>query len=135
MGLMKIRGYLIDTNVAIAILADENTTMKWVQQANVDKIPLFFSVVTECEVFSGVKSELEIHRIKLFTPRRCLNVDSKVARRAGHIRREQRMKGRKLKTADALIIATAVENQLAIVSRDSDMNFAEKEFGIPVIRP
>jgi hypothetical protein len=41
MGLMKIRGYLIDTNVAIAILADENTTMKWVQQANIDKIPYF----------------------------------------------------------------------------------------------
>jgi tRNA(fMet)-specific endonuclease VapC len=47
----------------------------------------------------------------------------------------QRMKGRKLKTADALIIATAIENQLAIVSRGSDMYFTEKEFGIPVIRP
>jgi hypothetical protein len=65
------------------------------------------------------------------TPERAKEMQEEVKK----MRREQRIKGRKLKTADALIIATAIENQLAIVSRDSDMYFTEKEFGIPVIRP
>lgn len=132
---MKIRGYLLDTNIAIAILGNEEAAIYFVQQAHQDKIPLFFSVITECEVVSGIRSELELHKIKLFTPQRCISVDSKIARKAGHLRHEQKKKGRKLKTPDALIIATALEYQLALVSRDSDMNFVEREFDIPFLRP
>lgn len=63
-------------------------------------------MITECEVLSVVKSELELHKIKLFTSQRCIDVDSKIARKAGHLRREQKAKGRKLKTPDALIITS-----------------------------
>jgi predicted nucleic acid-binding protein len=44
------------------------------------------------------------------------------------MRREERNKGRKLKTPDALIIATAMEHGLTLVSRDQDMKFAEAEY-------
>lgn len=44
------------------------------------------------------------------------------------------MKGRKLKTPDAIIIASALEYELALVSRDSDMNFVETEYGITLIK-
>lgn len=134
MELINSRGYLIDTNVAIAMLAKEQVIMEFVYQARNDKLALFFSVITECEVFSGIKSEYRLYSVKLFNTRRCLDVNSKIARIAGDIRREQRATGRKLKTPDAVIIATAIDYQLSLVSRDSDMNFVQGEYGVPLIK-
>jgi predicted nucleic acid-binding protein len=48
------------------------------------------------------------------------------------MRREQRNKGRKLKTPDALIIATSMEHGLTLVSRDQDMKFVEIEYQLPM---
>lgn len=131
---MSIRGYLVDTNIAIAMLAKEQVVIEFAQHARNDKMPLFFSVITECEVFSGLKSDFQLHGVKLFNSRRCLDVNSKIARIAGDIRREQKAKGRKLKTPDAIIVATAIEYQLALVSRDTDMNFVQAEYGISLMK-
>jgi tRNA(fMet)-specific endonuclease VapC len=128
-----MEGYLIDTNIAIALLAGESVALAFVRKAKEERKNIYFSVITECEVFSGLKSEFRMHGIKLFNSRRCLEVTSDIARRAGDLRREQRAKGRKLKTPDALIIATSVEYQLGLVSRDHDMNFVNDELGIPLI--
>jgi tRNA(fMet)-specific endonuclease VapC len=133
MGMMGRWGYLVDTNIAIAILAKEQVVMDFVEQSKNDKMPIFFSVITECEVFSGLKLDYQLHGVKLFNSRRCLDVNSKIARIAGDIRREQRTKGRKLKTPDAIIIATAIEYQLALVSRDSDI-FVHGEYGITLVK-
>ncbi len=130
----SIHGYLLDTNIAIAILANEPIVMEFVKQAANDKMPLYFSVITECEVFSGISSEQKRHGLQLFNKRRCLDVTSSIARTAGELRREQRDKGRKLKTPDALIIATAIDAQLGLVSRDSDMQFINNERDVLVIR-
>ena len=129
---MNIQGYLMDTNIAIAMLAKEEAVLEFVRQAKEDKMPLFFSVITECEVFSGMESEYQLHSIKLFNSRRCIDVNSRIARSAGDIRREQKAKGRKLKTPDAIIIATATDHQLGLVSRDADMAFVQKEYGVPL---
>lgn len=131
---MSIRGYLVDTNIAIAMLAKEQVVMEFVEHARNDKMTLFFSVITECEVFSGLKSDYQLHGVRLFNSRRCLDVNSKIARIAGDIRREQKAKGRKLKTPDAIIIGTAIEYQLALVSRDTDMNFVHSEYGISLVK-
>lgn len=131
---MSIHGYLIDTNIAIALLAKEQGVMEFIEQARIDKQPIFFSVITECEIFSGLKSDYQLHGVKLFNSRRSLDVNSKNARIAGDIRREQKTKGRKLKTPDAIIIATAIDYQLALVSRDTDMNFVPNEYGISLIK-
>ena len=131
---MSIRGYLLDTNIAIALLAKEQVVMEFLEHAKNDKLPIFFSVITECEIFSGLKSDYQLHSVKLFNSRRFLDVNSTIARIAGDIRREQRSKGRKLKTPDAIIVATAIEYQLALVSRDADMNFVPTEYGISLIK-
>lgn len=128
-----IKGYLIDTNIAIAFLAGEPDAMSFARQAKEDKMNIYFSVITECEVFSGLSTELRLKGIKLFNSRRCLDVTSLIAQKAGDLRRKQREKGRKLKTPDALIIATATEYHLGLVSRDHDMSFVGDEFGIPLI--
>lgn len=130
----SVRGYLLDTNIAIAILANESIVMDFVRQAANDMMPLFFSVITECEVFSGISSEQKLHGLQLFNKRRYIDVTSTIARTAGELRREQRDKGRKLKTPDALIIATAINAQLGLVSRDSDMEFIKGELNVLVVR-
>jgi tRNA(fMet)-specific endonuclease VapC len=132
--LMDIDGFLIDTNIAISLLAGEQAALAFAQQAKDDRMSMYFSVITECEVFSGLKLEYRLHGIKLFNSRRCIEVSSQVARIAGDIRREQREKGRKLKTPDAIIVATAIEYRLGLVSRDSDMSFLQEEFGLPILK-
>lgn len=91
-------------------------------------------MITECEVFSGISLEQKLHGLPLFNKRRCIDVTSTIARTAGELRSEQRDKGRKLKTPDALIIATAIDAQLGLVSRDSDMQFIKSERGVLVVR-
>lgn len=130
---MDENGYLLDTNIAIALLANEKIAIDFVQKANAERWRIYFSVVTECEVFSGLSTELELRGIKLFNPRRCLQVNSEIARLAGKLRRDQKAKGRRLKTPDALIIATALEHRLSLVSRDSDMVFVQNEYNLPLL--
>lgn len=125
-------GYLLDTNIAIALLAGEHDALDFVRQASDDRMSIYFSVITECEVFSGLESAYRLQGIKLFNSRRCIEVSSSVARLAGDIRREQKLKGRKLKTPDAIIIATSIEHQLGLVSRDHDMSFVQEAFGLPL---
>lgn len=128
------RGYLLDTNIAIAILVNENTVIDFIQQASRDKMPIYFSTITECEVFAGLKPEEQLRAEKLFTYTRCIEVTSENAKLAGTIRRDQKSKGRKLKTPDAIIIATALVNELTLISRDSDMNFVQNELGISLVK-
>ncbi|MFC4778205.1 type II toxin-antitoxin system VapC family toxin [Paenibacillus sp. GCM10023252] len=128
------KGYLLDTNIAIAILVNEASVVEFTQQAMRDKVKIFFSVVSECEVIAGLTPAEQLRLEKLFTSRRSIPVTSQIAKAAGRIRREQREKGRKLKTPDALIIATALVNELSLLSRDSDMRFVQDELGIPIIQ-
>jgi len=62
-----------------------------------------------------------------------MDVTSEIAKLAGTIRRDLKSKGRKLKTPDALIIATASIHELSLVSRDSDMSFVQDELDIPLV--
>ncbi|MNO37248.1 tRNA(fMet)-specific endonuclease VapC [compost metagenome] len=123
-----MNGYLLDTNIAIALLAGEKDVLDFIRQASDDRMAIYFSVITECEVFSGIESDYLLKGIKLFRSRRCIEVSSRIARLAGDIRRDQRSKGRKLKSPDALIIATSIDHQLGLVSRDHDMSFVKDTF-------
>jgi tRNA(fMet)-specific endonuclease VapC len=103
--------------------------------AAIDKQKIYFSVVTECEFISGLASEDEAMNVPFLRSSRFLEITSTIARKAGNIRREQRQKGRKLKTPDALILATAIEHQLILVSRDRDLMFAQDEYNVKIVKP
>jgi tRNA(fMet)-specific endonuclease VapC len=127
------KGYLLDTNIAIAILINESNVIEFVQQASRDKMPIYFSTITVSEVFAGLKHEEQLRAEKLFTTKRCMDVTSEIAKLAGTIRRDLKSKGRMLKTPDALIVATAMVHEFTLVSRDSDMNFVQNELDIPLL--
>lgn len=73
---------------------------------------VFYSVVTRCELFSGRGTEEDAIR-RLLAPFNELPVDRSIAERAGRLRRASRVR-----TPDALIAATALENQLVLVTRN-----------------
>lgn len=67
------KGYLLDTNIAIAILVNEGSVIDFIQQAARDKMSIYFSTITECEVFAGLRPEEQLHAVKLFSGKRCLD--------------------------------------------------------------
>lgn len=83
-----ISGYLLDTNIAIAILIREKSVLDFIFETAQQKIPIYFSVITECEVLSGLRSEEVIEQIQLFNSSRFLEVTSAIANRAGSMRRD-----------------------------------------------
>jgi toxin FitB len=77
---------------------------------------LYYSVVTRAELFAGTSATA--HASQLLSPFRELPVNREVAERAGRIRRETG-----IRLPDALIAATALENGLALATRN------RKDFG------
>jgi tRNA(fMet)-specific endonuclease VapC len=127
-------GYLFDSNIVIAVLDNDISTIELVRQAQMEKKKIYFSTITECEVLSGIKHHQFLVAEKMFSPKHVLNVDSAIARKAASIQSEQRDKGRKIKTPDAIIIATAFIANLILVSRDSDMDFVANEYGMKLLK-
>lgn len=127
-------GYLFDSNIVIAILDNDHAAVNLVRQAQEEKRRIFFSTITECEVLSGVKHNQLLIAERLFSPKYMVDVDSAIARKAASLQSEQRSMGRKIKTPDALIIATAFTANLILVSRDSDMNFVTDEYGMTLLK-
>ncbi|MEX1029091.1 MAG: PIN domain-containing protein [Paenibacillaceae bacterium] len=126
-------GYLLDSNIVIAILDNDISAIDIVRRAQSEKKKIFFSTITECEVLSGIKHHQYLVAEKMFSSKHVINVDSTIARKAASIQSEQRQKGRKIKTPDVIIIATALTANLVLVSRDSDMSFVTNEYGMKLI--
>jgi len=73
---------------------------------------IYVSSITRSELFSGRATD-ETRVIRLLEAMQELSVDRAVAERAGRIRRETNVR-----LPDALIAATAIENGLALVTRN-----------------
>jgi hypothetical protein len=129
---MSSNGYLLDTNIIIGLFGSDLAILSFIKQATEKKQKLFLSVMTECEIFSGLDADVNLDQFRFLQTQKYISIDSEIARLAGEIRRAQKQKGRKLKAPDALIIATAKLHNLALVSRDADMNFIQSEYNIPL---
>ena len=129
---MNSDGYLLDTNIIIGLFGSDPAILSFIKQSTEMKRKLFLSVMTECEIFSGLEVDTDLHQFRFLNTQKYISIDSEIARLAGEIRRSQKQKGRKLKAPDALIISTAKLHNLALVSRDTDMNFIESEYNIPL---
>jgi toxin FitB len=100
----SVADLLVDTDVFIDHLRGTN-------EIRPGRHRLHYSVVTRSELFAGnTASDLSV---QLLAPFRELVVDRPVAERAGRVVREFG-----LRLPDALIAATALEHQLALVTRN-----------------
>lgn len=73
--------------------------------------PLAFSVITRCELFAG--RDREEYLRELLAPMHEIQIDASIAERGGVLKRTVQ-----LQTPDALIAATALEHDLALMTRN-----------------
>jgi predicted nucleic acid-binding protein len=71
-----------------------------------------YSVVTRCELFAGREAQERVVR-RLLEPFTEIEIDRRIAERAGRLRRESG-----IRTPDALIAATALVHRLKLVTRN-----------------
>ena len=111
------KGFLLDSTALIDFLrGNENLNSllgKLAQEA-----PLAVSAVTIAELYSGIRKS-EITKTERLLESLCLYlIDGQIARRAGLYQRNYRQKGISLGLADCFIAATAVENDLTLVTKN-----------------
>lgn len=115
--------YLVDTNIFIYASNENKKAIAFLREIFRDDVKDFLcSVVTEAELFSKTTSEDFKKRIEILLAEAIIiDVNSKIARKAGEIRVKGQDKGFKVKLPDALIAATAiVENAILVTHNTSD---------------
>lgn len=118
--------YLLDTNIIIALFADEAIVKSNLAQANEVFIPSF--VIGEL-CYGARKSgriEANLARVdELVASSTILGCDAETARQYGEVKNKLRLKGRPLPENDIWIAALALQHALILVTRDA--HFQEVE--------
>lgn len=131
---MVKKGVILDTNIAIGLLNDYPDIVQTIQSLQDDGYEFYFSVITKCELLSGVKSDSELQAIQSIGLNRFIDVNNDIATSAGKIRLEQRKEAkRNVKAPDSLIIASAIHNNYDLYTLDKGMWFAE-QYDIKMIK-
>ena len=94
---MSSSGYLFDTNIIIGLFANDSDILSFIKQATESRKNIYLSVMTECEIFSGLEADSDINQFRYLNAQKYIPIDSEIARLAGELRREQKQKGRRLK--------------------------------------
>jgi predicted nucleic acid-binding protein len=114
---MKSKGFLLDTTVLIDFFRGQESAVDLITKL-ADEFVLAVSPVTIAEIYAGIRAA-EIHRVEeLLNTLLLFQINGSVARRAGLYQRDYRRKGITLALADGLIAATAVENDLTLVTKN-----------------
>ncbi len=118
--------YLLDTNIIIALFADEAAVKNHLAQAN----EVFISSIVIGELCYGARksgrAQANLARIdELVSNSAVLRCDTGTARQYGEVKNKLRLKGRPLPENDIWIAALALQHELIVVTRDA--HFQEVE--------
>jgi tRNA(fMet)-specific endonuclease VapC len=112
--------YSLDTNIIIALFADEALVKQNLALADA----VFISSIVIGELFYGARKSgritANLSRIDEFTSSNTiLNCDTETARRYGEVKNRLRIKGRPLPENDIWIAALALQYDLTLITRDA----------------
>lgn len=118
--------YLLDTNIIIALFADEATVKNNLAQANEVFVPSFVIGELCYGVRKSGRVSANLARIdELVAGSTILGCDAETARQYGEVKNPLRLKGRPLPENDIWIAALALQHDLTLVTRDA--HFQEVE--------
>ena len=111
--------YLLDTNIVIAMLAEERAVIQGLEMAE----EVFLSSIVLGELYFGARkssrSEANVARLdRLASNSTVLSCDIKTARYYGEVKDGLRRKGRPIPENDVWIAAVALQHGLTLVTRD-----------------
>jgi len=111
--------YLLDTNIAIALFANETEVIDSLSQAE----EIFVPCIVLGELCFGARKSVRVKenllRVDDFAASNVvLSCDTETARHYGEIKNALRIKGRPLPENDIWIAAIALQNDLVLVTRD-----------------
>ncbi|HXR40392.1 MAG TPA: type II toxin-antitoxin system VapC family toxin [Terracidiphilus sp.] len=120
---------LIDSDIVIEVLRgrDQAILAQWSVLA-ASTSPILVSPITFAEIGAGALAGETPMIARFFAPLTCVAIDEKIGHLAGEYLRRY-SKSHNLKIADALIAASAVQNQAALWTRNrkhypmADLNF------------
>jgi tRNA(fMet)-specific endonuclease VapC len=124
---MKVDGkYLIDTNIAIALLANDPGVLQRIRI----RLQTFASVVTLGELYYGAiksaRSSENLESVENFRQRMAVvEIDVETARRFGTVKGQLRRRGRPIPDNDVWLAATALRHDLIIATRDAHFEIVE----------
>jgi tRNA(fMet)-specific endonuclease VapC len=118
--------YLLDTNIIIALFADEASVRTNLAQAD----EVFIPSIATGELYYGARksgrTQENLARVdELVANSAVLGCDAETARRYGEVKNGLRLKGRPLPENDIWIAALALQHNLTLVTRDA--HFQEVE--------
>ncbi len=118
--------FLLDTNAAIAYMAQETSLLMLIENADAVFVP---SIVLG-ELFYGAEKSgrVEANRAEVETfamSGAVLNCDAGSARQYGHIRQMLRSKGKPIPQNDTWIAALALQHKLILLTKDHHFNEVE----------
>ena len=108
---------LVDTDILIDVSNDDETAKQRLSTES-QASDLMVSVVTEMELMVGCRNKAELAALNQFlTQFQIVKIDSGVSDRASHLLQTYVI-SHGLRIADALIAATAIEHQMALLSKN-----------------
>lgn len=119
---------LLDTNAVIYYLQNDKECIAVVDKFRHLNPDLAISTISEVEIFGFPQlTDVQILEISRWLGDfQIISVDSSIARHAARLRREY-----KLKTPDAIIVATAIFFRVALITRDREL---QKIKGLEIIK-
>lgn len=118
--------FVYDTSFVIDYFQGLQDAVDFYDQCKNNKDGIFFSAITVTEVLSAD----EIRKKAMFETG-VIAVDRQVADIAANLRAQERAEGRRLKTPDAIIIATAFLEGHTLVTHDDQMKAICKRNKLP----
>jgi len=109
--------YLIDSDVLIDHLREYRSALDFIDSLILDGAEVWFSVISEAEIYSNVWPGEEARIRALFGALTRLNVNGVIARKAGEYRASYR-RSHRMALPDALIAATALVHQSTLITRN-----------------
>ena len=118
--------YLFDTNAVINLISGNGDFSNLSEDDN-----YFFSFITKIELFTGIKNQEEEKHVQKFTEyAKMILIDDRIIYKTIDIR-----KNTGLKLPDALVAATAIEQNATIITSDLEMIRKLTTLEINVLNP
>lgn len=119
-------GYLLDTNIVTAIIKQNKKITTKIETLNRQNQELFISAITYYEIQRGLLAVNAVRRLIDFDNlcneyRILLLNDIEIFKKAAEIHADLKQRGLPIQEADIFIAATAIINNLILVSHDSDL--------------